>query len=328
MKVAVVGRGKKLLTATRRIASEGHDVALVVTGDPAEHHKVGVPEFRDLATDLDARFSRPDDINAAATRRRIEAADCDVAVSLNWKTVIDRSVLDLFPHGILNVHAGDLPRYRGNATANWAIVEGEDEVVFTLHRMNEALDAGPILLKERMEITEATTIGDVTAFGEREVPDLIVRGLNGLADGSLEPHSQPEAGEEVLRCYPRAPRDSRLEWERPARDLDRVVRASTRPLFGAYTYLDGEKVTIWETHVEEPSTSVLGVPGQVADLRPADGEVAVVTGEDFLVLEAVETADSGRTEATDVVSSHRARLGMDVTGEIERLRERIDGSDE
>jgi len=328
MKVAIIGRGRKLVAAARRVATKGHDVEVVVTTDPADHHKVGIPEFRDLAADLGARFLRPDDINAAATVRRIEAADCDVGVSLNWKMVIESEVLNLFEHGVLNVHAGDLPRYRGNATANWAIIEGEDEVVFTLHRMNEALDAGPILLKARMEITAETTIGDVTAFGEREVPELIVRGLNGLADGSLEPRPQPETGEDVLRCYPRAPRDSRLEWERSARYLDRVVRASTRPLFGAYTYLDGERLTVWETHVEEPETAVLGVPGQVADVRPADGEVAVVTGEDFLVLESVETADSGRTEATDVVSSHRARLGMDITGEIERLRERIDELDE
>jgi len=129
-----------------------------------------------------------------------------------------------------------------------------------------------------------------------------------MADGTLTPLPQESDPRRPLRCYPRQPADSALDWTAPASRLDRIIRASSEPLFGAFTLNDGAKLTDWRAHPEQPDVDVLGTPGQVAEVRSGRGEVAVLTGDGFLVLEEVETEADGRCEATAVIQSNRDRL--------------------
>ncbi len=126
-------------------------------------------------------------------------SNADVAISVNWKTLIRSPMLSAFRHGIVNAHTGDLPRYRGNATPNWAILRGENEIVLTLHRMVEELDAGPILGRASLAIDDHTYIADVYAFEDDVCPGLFADVLDGLENGTLEPREQDRAG--ALRCY-------------------------------------------------------------------------------------------------------------------------------
>jgi methionyl-tRNA formyltransferase len=246
-----------------------------------------------------------------------------VAISVNWPGLIGPELLDRFPHGVVNAHAGDLPRFRGNATPNWAILAGEDRVVLTLHRMVERLDAGPILAQRPFPLTDATYVGEVYDFMAQAVPELFVEVLDGLEDGSLLPVNQPDDPSLSLRCFPRRPRDSELDWGRPADHLARLVRASAEPFSGAYSFLDGQRLVVWRARPEPVGYPYLGVPGQVIDVRRASGEVAVLAGEGALVLEEVETFAGGRGPAAGQVRSTRARFGMDVTAEIAGLMARV-----
>ena len=103
-----------------------------------------------------------------------------MAISVNWPNLLTPEVLDLFPDGVWNAHAGDLPRYRGNAAPNWAILSGEDAVILTIHRMSAGLDEGPILAQRSFPLDETTYISDVYAFLDEAVP----HALDGVG-GSL-----------------------------------------------------------------------------------------------------------------------------------------------
>lgn len=325
MYVTAIGRTQILYDAIRAVADAGHTVERIVTGSASEFYDVTAADFRELAEELGAEFMMPDSINSDSVVSTFRQSDSRIAISVNWQTLIRRPVLDAFEFGVINGHAGDLPRYRGNAAPNWAIINGEDEVVLTTHRMSEELDAGPIHAQHSVPLDEETYIGDVYDAMYERFPELFVTVVGDAATGSLTPTPQPSEPSAALRCYPRQPTDSELQWTEPAADLARVVRASSEPLFGAYTWLDSGKLRIWRAHAEQPPHDCLGTPGQVAERRPETGDVAVLTGEGFLVLETVQRdgIDDTRRDATAVIESVRTRLGIDGTGTLAAIQDTL-----
>src|SRR5690606_24316750 len=142
-------------------------VAFLATAPASPGSRVGVAELRAFA--LEAGIPFTDDV-----RIERQALEADVCLSVNWTTVLKQPFLDRFPHGILNAHAGDLPRYRGNATLNWAILNGETEACLTVHRMVEALDAGPIALQKRRPIGPADDMSVLSAWLDKVIPSALV----------------------------------------------------------------------------------------------------------------------------------------------------------
>lgn len=188
--------------------------------------------------------------------------------------------------------------------------------------MGERLDAGPVFAQRAFPLSEVTYVGDVYRFLAEAVPELFVHVLDGLQDGSLVAVDQPANPALSLRCYPRHPRDSELDWDRAADELCRLVRASAEPFSGAYSFLGTERVVVWRARAETIGHPYLGTPGQVIDVRRRSGEVAVLTGAGALVLEEVETP-AGRGPAAEHVRSTRTRFGMDIPAEMGRLLDRV-----
>lgn len=324
MNIAAIGRTETLYDSILAASDAGHDISLIITTDAEPEYERDSEDFRQLAEQLGSSFHHTKQINSPEIVSEIRRLSPKLAISINWKTIIGEEVLNSFEYGILNSHAGDLPRYRGNAAPNWAMIHDETEVVFTIHQMDNGLDSGPIVLQRSIPLTPETLIGDIYDFARNNVPNMFVESIDGLQSGEIEPTPQPDDPRKAVRCYPRIPKDSEIQWEKSAAFLDRLVRASSEPFAGAYTWLDSEKLTIWRAHPEIPEKTTVGSPGQIAELRPDTGTVAVLTGNGFLVLEEVETATRGRCEPTDVITSHRTRLGMDLTGKLSELEERID----
>ena len=325
MRFAVLGRTRALHDSVIAAVEAGHEPALIGTSAAAPEYGVGPEDFAALA----ARFGCPffDDvrINSESVLQLAASSGAEVALSMNWLTLIRAPMLSVFPRGIVNVHMGDLPRYRGNACPNWAILAGEPEVVLSMHRMVEELDAGPILLQRSFDLTGGASITDVYAFLESSLPSMSVELLNGLEAGLLRERPQDPAIT-PLRCHPRRPEDALLRWGRPAEALLRLVRASARPFAGAYCDFrdDADRIrrlTVWEAHVESPDGDVLAVPGQL--VRTATGAWGAVCGDDrYLVLDQVEV-DGVAVATRDAFVSTKLRLGLDPDVELARLSARL-----
>lgn len=323
MKVAAIGRTEMLYDSILEVKKQGHDIVLIITCQEAPEYKKRAIDFKLLAESLGVNFIQTENINSPDIISIITRNAPDIAISINWRTIIEQEVLDCFQYGIINAHAGDLPRYRGNAVSNWAIISGEKEIVLTLHLMVIDLDAGPILLQRKMAISNNTRIGDIHKFKREKIPVMFAEAVEGLEKGVITPQLQPTDSSLALRCYPRIPRDSEIEWKHSAIRLDRLIKATSEPFAGAYTYIGSEKLIVWGAHYEHSLCPFLGMPGQIAERRTTIGEVVVVTGDDFLVLEEVETKSKGRKKATEIIKTTRTRLGMDITGEIVKLTEKM-----
>lgn len=290
-----------LADVTRHLASGGHIIAAVVT----------VPEeraiFSPLAQEFSASYLETKTINSDPALAFLNAANADVAISINWIALIRQPVIDCFAHGILNAHGGDLPRYRGNACSNWAILRDEPRIALCVHAMTPDLDAGPIYAKDYFDLMPSTYIGDVYAWFDTTVSGLFAKALEMIARGE-KPTPQSTDASLALRTYPRRPDDSRIDWKQSADAIHRLVRASSTPFAGAFCFLeDGRKVTIWKASVAHPVGQHIAMPGQPC--KPIDGDPMIACGDGFLRLEHAEIEGCDHDAAKrEINKSVRKRL--------------------
>lgn len=308
MKFAVLGRSHWLYDTARLAVSRGHQPVLVGTCPSAPDYRIKETAFEQLARDAGCPFFSDARINDERYVRLARDSGAEIALSVNWLTMIGPAMIEAFPRGILNAHAGDLPRYRGNACPNWAILAGEDHIGACVHLMVPELDAGPVVLRRSFPLGPETYIGEVYEFLDGELPRMLVEGMEGLASGILEAQPQPSDPSFTLRCFPRTPEDGLIDWREAAEKVCRLVRASAEPFAGAFTYFDEQRLTVWRARPSRLPYQWMGVPGQVAEISAA-GEVIVLCGEGVAVLSEVQLAGSGRGKASAVVRSTRSRLG-------------------
>lgn len=329
MRFAALGRTHLLYDAIEACVASGHECVAIATAAPAAEYRRTEADFRELAGRLGCAFLDGGSRLENDARSLLARSRADVAISVNWPVILPQDVRELFPLGVLNAHAGDLPRYRGNACPNWAILQGESQVVVVVHAMVDELDAGPVLLRRGFPLDEQTYIADVYGFLERAVPELFVEALTALAAGHVDWEPQLDDPAFALRCLSRRPEDGLIGWDRPAVELARLVRASAEPLAGAYAFLEGRRITIWRAHTEL-AAGLLGVPGQVAAVR-STGEAVVLTGDGVLVVETVEaqpfeggtgSTAAGRRPAGELIHSSRQRFDGPAAA-LQRLEARV-----
>jgi methionyl-tRNA formyltransferase len=309
VRIAILGRSQLLLSAAQAVHAAGHEVGLVGTSSGEDYYSADVPAFQAFAEGCGADFFNSAKVNEPEIIARLRAARCDVAVSVNWQTLIGRDAIESFQHGILNVHAGDLPRFRGNAAPNWAILLGESRIGLCLHRMIPGeLDSGEILGRRFTKLNEDTYIDQIYRWIEAETPALVVAGINAIADGTARFEEQSRDPKMSLRCYPRRPEDGRVDWSRPVNEILALIRASSRPFAGAYTTLEGKEVIrIWRATRYDHEAPFVAVAGQV--LLRADGDPVIACQNGAIRLTDISVDHEGQRDAKAAVTrSLRNRL--------------------
>jgi methionyl-tRNA formyltransferase len=224
------------------LLAEGMEVAAVFTheDDPAEEK--WFRSVRALAEENGLSVRTPAKLGEEAIRA-IRELRPDLIFSFSYRTVIPAAILKLAPLGAFNIHGALLPRYRGRACVNWAVLKGETETGVTLHHMTERVDEGRIVDQEAVQIGDDETAQDVF---EKMIPaarKVLRRSLPAILEGTAEGREQDES--QATYFGRRRPEDGLIDWSKPARDVHNLVRAVTHPFPGAFTYLDGRKLFIW-----------------------------------------------------------------------------------
>lgn len=308
-KVAILGRTRWLIDAADRLANAGFQIVCVATAKAEAYYNCGPDSFRELARRHGADYLGIVSLSRDDVRARIAAADAEIAVSVNWPTRLNSRTISLFPLGIVNAHCGDLPRYRGNACPNWAILNGEERIGLCAHLMDaEEIDSGPVIARDFLPADGQTYIGDVYRWLDIRIPSLLEEAVRGLVSGNLQPVPQSTDPKLSLRCYPRRPEDSRIDWRQSAEQIHRLVRASSRPFQGAFAFLEsGERVTIWRAEPSADLGPFCAIPGQVMFVDR--GEPVIACGQGALRLQDVEIAHLSPDDAKAAIGrSLRARL--------------------
>ena len=296
-----LGRSRLLFDSVSHLAAKGYEFAGIVTAPANDEYDVGVDDFELLAGRLGSQFVVTRSVDDPTVLRLVEERKVGACISVNWQYLVGPSFLDRFPLGVLNLHVGDLPDYKGNATINWAILNGLEAVHADVHRMTVDLDAGDVLARHRIPLGPNTYVGDVLDETTTRAPQLFEQALESLrADAAARVVAGSRDG---TRCYPRIPDDGRIDWSAPAVQVARLVRASSHPYPGAFTYLGARRVVVWRARVA-PAADVIAMPGHV--LGAAGDALRVACGSGALDLEEV-TVDGESIAASGLTRSIRAR---------------------
>ena len=241
LRLAFMGTPDFAVPVLTALAEAGHEIACVYSQPPrpaGRGQKQRPSPVQALAEARGWQVRTPRSLKDPTEQAAFAALGLDAAVVVAYGLLLPAPILAAPRLGCLNVHASLLPRWRGAAPIQRAILAGDRETGITIMQMDEGLDTGPMLLQERLPIGEATTAADLHDALAELGADLIVRTLDGLASGELDAKPQPEDGVTYAAKLERA--EGRLDWRLPAEDLARRVRAFT-PWPGAFTELPGTK---------------------------------------------------------------------------------------
>jgi methionyl-tRNA formyltransferase len=225
-----------------------------------------------------------------------------VIVVVAFGQILPQEVLDLPPHGCINVHASLLPRWRGNPLAA-TILAGDEVTGVTVMQMDAGLDTGPILAQREEAIRPDDTRATLEERLARIGAELLAETLPAYLAGDLTPQPQPEEG--VTHAGRLRKNDGRIDWSRPAVELDRQVRACN-PWPGAFTTLQGQRLKVLRA-VPLPGWRGDAPPGTTIAL--ANG-AAVATGEGALRLEEVQLAGKRPMDITAFLCGQRECVGV------------------
>jgi methionyl-tRNA formyltransferase len=230
----------------------------------------------------------------------------DLIVVVAFGQILPQSILDLPPHGCLNVHTSILPRHRGAAPIQWAILEGDSETGVTIMKMDAGLDTGPVVAVVRTPILEDDTSATVHDRLAELGAELLVRTIPDYAAGKIVPTPQPAQGVTYARKITKE--DGRIDWAQPARSIHNRVRAFV-PWPGAYTWRTvGEQrslLKIWKTAPVDATAS----PGEV--LGSNAGELIIACGEGALRVLELQREGARRMTAAQYLAGHPL-----ITGEV------------
>ena len=262
--VEIVGRGHEVVAVYTRAPKPGGRRGLDLTPSPIEREarRFALPVFT------------PATLRVTDAADSVRAHDADVAVVVAYGLILPKPILEAYPLGAFNLHASLLPRWRGAAPINRAIMAGDVETAVMVMKMEEGLDAGPIAMAERVPLPFDATAGDLHDRLARLGADLMVRALGALERGTLTLTLTPQPQAGVTYAHKIAKEETRITWGRPWQEVHNHIRGLS-PAPGAWFEIADEGVRVKALRTTKGEGA--GVPGTVLDdaLTVACGQGAV-----------------------------------------------------
>ncbi len=264
----------------KALTEAGYDVQAVFThtDDPGENNFFS--SVARLGAELDLPVYAPEDVNHPLWVDRIRELQPDVIFSFYYRHMLSDEILSLAPLGGFNLHGSLLPRYRGRAPVNWALVNGETETGATLHKMVKRPDAGDIVGQQKVTIadndTALTLHKKVLEAAQAVLKEQLPKLKNGTASFTKQDESQ------ASYFGRRTAADGEILWHKSAKEINNLVRAVTEPYPGAFSYLGQRKLIVWRSrvldtqHDKQPGTVLSTAPLVIAC---GEGALEIVAGQ-------------------------------------------------
>ena len=275
-KVVFMGTPDFAVPALKRLIANHNVIGVVTQPDrPAGRgHQVQMSPVKQVALDSGIRVFQPEKIRRPEAIEILKQWTPDVYVVAAFGQILPQAVLDIPPHGSVNVHASLLPRWRGAAPIQAVIRAGDAQTGITIMRMDAGLDTGPMLRQRAIPLAPDETGASLHDKLSELGGDLLIETLPGYLDGSIQPQPQDDS---LATLAPRIQKEEgHIDWTQTAPQIERTVRAFT-PWPGTFALWNGQQVKILGGHVVDGSAA----PGQVVNAR---GEAAAIgTGAELYV---------------------------------------------
>ncbi len=290
---------KKLIAAKATICG-----ILCLVEDP--HEEQFHPRVTEIAKEHGIPIFYSDKVKSSEYSQILREIKPDIAFAIGWRYLITKEAYEIPPKGTLIIHDSLLPKYRGFAPMNWAIINGETATGVTLFHIAEGVDCGPIVDQLQTDITMDDTAKTVDEKVIKLYEEIVAKNLPVLAEGKVSAIPQDEA----LATYTckRTPEDGEINWQLTAVQIYNFIRGLTHPFPGAYTTLRGRKVLIWGAELPSHKDVYVGnVPGRIIGKR--NGMIEVLTGNGVLRLSRLQFVDEDEKDALDIPVSVKDTFG-------------------
>lgn len=287
--------------AIKALLTTGEEVLAVITQPDKPRgrgQKVSPSPVKELALAHGLRVLQPAKLKDPEFLRTLRDLAPELMVVAAYGRILTPEILALPPVGFLNVHASLLPKYRGSAPINWALIRGEKETGVTIMWVVHEVDAGPIFLQRKVPIQEEDNAGTLAAKLAEQGAELLVQALELLRQGKAVKQAQPEEG--VSYAPPITPEMRRLNWALPAEEVCGWIRGLD-PAPGAYTFLNGQRLKVFGAKVASPEGSP-GTPGLVLAMRPEGLEIAC--GRGSVTVKELQLAGRKRLPVAEFLRGH------------------------
>jgi len=305
MRTVFMGTPESAVPSLQRLLDDGHEIVAVWTqpdkpaGRGKQLHQSPIKEF---ALQHKLTIHQPAKIKTEEAKDLFASHNADVAVVVAYGKILPSEFLNAYMHGCINVHFSLLPKYRGAAPVNWALVNGEGETGLTTMRIVEELDAGPILLQSGAKIGEHETAPELLMRLAELGAEVLSETLRNL--DAIEP--RPQRDEDATFAPILKREDGLIDWSMDAFAIERRVRGF-QPWPNAYTAIDSKRLIIWRATSEPTDFSV--PPGQIVEART--DRLAVSCGHSTLLrIGELQPEGGRRMSARDFINGKYVKDGV------------------
>jgi methionyl-tRNA formyltransferase len=306
MRLIFMGTPEFALPSLNVLHQSGHAILAVVTQPDRPKGRGGhltPPPAKLMAERFELPVLQPTRMKDPVFLDSLRALKPEMIVVVAFGRILPPEILDLPPRGCVNLHASLLPKYRGAAPIQWAIINGESETGVTTIRMDPGMDTGDILLHERVSILPEDTAGSLSVRLADHGADLLLRTLKEIEAGSIVPAPQDSS---AATMAPRIEKEAgEINWARPAVDIVNRIRGLS-PWPGAYTFYQDERWRIWKAAFEDPSAD--RAPGTI--LTTGREGISVATGRGLLEIRELQPENGRRMGVREFLAGHSVETGV------------------
>lgn len=314
MRVIFMGTPDFSVGTLEALIEAGHEVCLAVTqpDKPKGRGKeMQFPPVKEAALSHGIPVFQPIKVREAACVEELAGYKADVIVVVAFGQILPKAILELTPYGCVNVHASLLPKYRGAAPIQWAIIDGEKVTGVTTMLMDVGLDTGDMLLKTEVSVDAKETGGSLHDKLAAAGGELLERTLIGLEAGTIVPEKQDDsqAGEYARMLDKEL---GHIDFNQPAVVIERLIRG-LNPWPSAYTYIDGKTLKIWEAEVLDRNYGC--EYGEVAEVTR--NSLIIQTGIGALSVKSVQLEGKKRMDISAFLNGYTIEKGTRMDFENE-----------
>ncbi len=284
-------------------------VAAIITIDEEDTSKIsGFRSFDGLAEKFNIPFYKIKHIRTPEAYELIKSLNPDLIMVMGWSQLVGDDVLALPPLGSIGLHTTLLPRHRGRAPVPWAIIKSLGRSGNTLFYFTPGVDNGDIIAQKHFYITLDDTAQTVYDKATRAGIDLVMEYLPAILEGTAPKIKQDEA---LADHWPkRRPKDGLINWSAPALEIHNLIRGVTHPYPGAFTFINGKKLLIWESHLL--GAYELGfepLPGKIHDQAIYETGIIVGCGDTAILISKVQLEGEEEQSALEFINTANIEIG-------------------
>ncbi len=308
MDIVFFGSSNFAVPSLKALLSCAHKISCVVTQPDKKRGRglsLGITPIKEVARDFNLKIYQPENINIPEAIKFLKDPNPDLLIVIAYGQILPQEILDIPKIFAINVHASILPKYRGAAPVNWALIKDEKTTGVTVIKMTKEMDAGPIILQKTIDIQEDDTAIMLEDKLSGMAAQLLLDSIQSIQDNKYKLIPQDENNASFA---PKLKKENgRIDWSRPAWDIYNLIRGCISwP--GAFTYYNGKLLKVYKAKVSscvrEFSSSVTGKIISVSK----EG-IVVATGKDNLIIEELQIEGKRRMKVEEFIAGHKICIG-------------------